>query len=40
MVANSTASVWPLMEMVATGNSRGQAKVCADMKITMKGSAI
>ena len=28
------------MEMVATGNSKGQAKVFADMNIKMKDSAI
>ena len=40
MVANSAASVWPFMEMVATGDAKGQAKVFADMKIKMKDSAI
>ena len=40
MVANATASVWPFMEIVAAGKSKGQAKVFADMKIKMKDSAI
>jgi hypothetical protein len=40
VVANSTSMVRPFMEIVAAGNSRGQAKVFTDMKIKMKDSAI
>jgi hypothetical protein len=40
VVASSTASAWPLMEIVATGNSSGQAHVFADTNIKMKDSPI
>jgi len=40
VVANSTARVWPFMEIVAAGSSRGHAKVSSDMKIKIKDKAI
>jgi hypothetical protein len=40
VVASSTVSGWLLLEIVATGNSSGQANVFTETKIKIKDRAI
>ena len=40
VVANATASEWLFMEIVAAGNSSGQAKAFTDKRIAIKRNAI